>query len=129
MRSARSGSSRPSSPFTRAAAALMRPNQWTTSSWTGSPETGKFSTALIVSGPHSCCFPSCTAMRVVSPGRSAFPYTLAEEGRELSAQADGVVVGHEEAGPRQHAQLGLGEPLERLLGHAEGMHAVLVGPQ
>src|SRR5215211_2086410 len=52
-RSARSESSRPSSPFTRAAAALMRPSQRTTGAGTRSPETGKLSTALLVSGPHS----------------------------------------------------------------------------
>ena len=45
------GSSRPSSPFTTAAAPLMRPSQWTTSAGTGSPEILKLSTALAVSPP------------------------------------------------------------------------------
>ena len=51
MRFASFGSSRPSSPFTRAAAPLMRPSQCTTETGTGSPEIGKFATALAVSPP------------------------------------------------------------------------------
>ena len=54
MRSATSPSSRPSSAFTRAAAPLMRPSQWTTDAGIGSPETGKLSIALVVSPPQSC---------------------------------------------------------------------------
>ncbi len=54
-RSATSGSRRPSSPFTRAASALRRPSQRTTGTGTRSPDTGKFSTALLVSAPHSSC--------------------------------------------------------------------------
>ena len=53
MRSAFSASSRPSSAFTRAAAALIRPSQRATGTGIGSPETGKFSTALRVSPPQS----------------------------------------------------------------------------
>ena len=49
------GSSSPSSAFTRAASALMRASQRTTGTGTRSPETGKFSTALLVSAPHSSC--------------------------------------------------------------------------
>ncbi len=41
----------PSSPLTRAAAALMRPSQWMTETGTGSPEIVKFSTAFAVSSP------------------------------------------------------------------------------
>ena len=37
----------------RAAAALMRPSQWTTGAGIGCPETGKFATALSVSEPQS----------------------------------------------------------------------------
>jgi hypothetical protein len=44
-------SSRPRSPLTRAAAPLMRPSQWITDAGTGSPETGKFLIALVVSPP------------------------------------------------------------------------------
>src|SRR5215211_1964815 len=55
MRSAMSASSRPSSALTRAAAAFIRPSQWTTGAGTRSPDTGKFSTAFIVSLPHSSC--------------------------------------------------------------------------
>ena len=36
----------PSSALTRAAAALIRPSQWTTGAGIGCPETGKFSTAF-----------------------------------------------------------------------------------
>src|SRR5262245_56885605 len=53
IRSALSGSSSPRSAFTRAAAALMRPSQCATGAGIGSPETGKFSTALRVSPPQS----------------------------------------------------------------------------
>ena len=55
MRSALSASSRPSSPFTRAAAALIRPSQRATGAGIGSPETGKLAIALRVSPPHSSC--------------------------------------------------------------------------
>src|SRR5438067_2834723 len=128
IRSAISGSSTPSSALIRAAAALIRPSQWTTSSWTGSPETGKFSTAFAVSVPQSCCFPSCTAIRL-SPVVDCAHYTLAEERRQLPRQPDRVVVGHEKAGARKDAQLGVGEARERLLGDGERVETVLVGPE
>ena len=54
-RSAMSASSNPSSAFTRAASALMRPSQRTTGAGTGSPDTGKFSIAFVVSDPQSSC--------------------------------------------------------------------------
>ena len=53
IRSALSASSSPSSAFTRAAAALIRPSQRATGTGIGSPETGKFATAFRVSPPHS----------------------------------------------------------------------------
>src|SRR5262245_16987979 len=53
MRAALSSSRRPSSPFTRAAAALIRPSQRATGTGIGSPETGKLATALRVSPPQS----------------------------------------------------------------------------
>ncbi len=53
IRSPRSASSCPSSALTRAAAALRRPSQRITGTGTGCPDTGKFSTALAVSGPQS----------------------------------------------------------------------------
>ena len=53
IRCARSPSSRPRSAFARAAAPLTRPSQRTTATGTRSPETGKLSTALRVSPPHS----------------------------------------------------------------------------
>src|SRR5437764_3373881 len=55
MRCALSSSSRSSSEFTRAAAALIRPSQRATGVGIGSPETGKFAIALVVSPPQSCC--------------------------------------------------------------------------
>ena len=54
IRSARSASSSSSSALTRAAAALSRPSQRITGVGIGCPETGKFSTAFIVSSPQSC---------------------------------------------------------------------------
>ena len=56
IRSASSRSSSPSSALVRAAAALIRPSQRTTGTGTGSPDTGKLSTALLVSPPQSCSF-------------------------------------------------------------------------
>src|SRR5438046_1416355 len=53
IRSALSASSNPSSPFTRAAAALIRPSQRATWTGIGSPETGKLPIALVVSLPQS----------------------------------------------------------------------------
>ena len=53
MRLARSSSSSPSSALARAAAPLMRPSQRTTCTGTRSPDTGKLSTALLVSPPQS----------------------------------------------------------------------------
>src|SRR3954471_21297346 len=53
MRCALSSSRSPSSPFARAAAALMRPSQRATEAGIGSPETGKLTTAFVVSPPQS----------------------------------------------------------------------------
>ena len=54
IRSARSASSTPRAPLASAAAPLIRPSQRTTGTGTRSPETGKLSTALVVSPPQSC---------------------------------------------------------------------------
>jgi hypothetical protein len=54
MREALRLDSRPSSPLTAAAAPFTRASQWITDTGTVSPEIGKFSTALVVSAPHSC---------------------------------------------------------------------------
>ena len=62
IRSALSGSSSPSSAFTRAAAALMRPSQRATEVGMGSPETVKLAIALLVSSPQSCFLTVCSAM-------------------------------------------------------------------
>ena len=61
----RRASSRPSSPLARAAAALSRPSQRTTGTGTRSPETGKLSTALVVSPPQSCSAQVCASIEVV----------------------------------------------------------------
>src|SRR5215208_2379649 len=53
IRSALSASSSPSSAFARAAAPLIRPSQRATWTGIGSPETGKFAIAFVVSPPHS----------------------------------------------------------------------------
>ena len=63
IRSARSRSSSPSSAFTRAAAALIRPSQRTTATGIGRPDTGKLSIALRVSSPHSSDIGSCSWRR------------------------------------------------------------------
>ncbi len=68
MRSPSSASSSPSSAFTRAAAALMRPSQWTTGVGTGSPDTWKLSIALLVSEPQSCWCTSVAMWPRLSPG-------------------------------------------------------------
>src|SRR5690349_12499674 len=56
IRAALSASSRPRSPLTRAAAALIRPSQRATEAGIGSPETGKFAIAFVVSPPQSSRF-------------------------------------------------------------------------
>src|SRR6476469_9287612 len=53
IRCAFSSSSSPSSPLTRAAAALIRPSQRATGVGMGSPETGKLAIAFCVSPPQS----------------------------------------------------------------------------
>src|SRR5215208_4909326 len=63
MRWASSASSSPRSAFARAAAPFTRPSQRTTVTGTRSPETGKLSTALRVSPPHSSWGASCTLIR------------------------------------------------------------------
>src|SRR3954452_11980230 len=65
IRSASAESSSPSSPLTSAAAALRRPSQRTTGTGTRSPETGKLSTALVVSPPQSCSVKVCASIEVV----------------------------------------------------------------
>src|SRR4051794_21117307 len=68
IRSASAESSSPSSPLTSAAAALSRPSQRTTGTGTRSPETGKLSTALVVSPPQSCSVKVCASIEVVVVG-------------------------------------------------------------
>ena len=70
MRCARSASRRPRSAFARAAAALMRPSQCATATGIGSPETGKFATAFVVSPPQSSCRSSVALTGRSYPPRS-----------------------------------------------------------
>src|SRR5581483_4667557 len=138
---------RPSSPLTAAAAPFRRASQWITSTGTVSPEIGKFSTALLVSPPHSSLSFGIFTPESVGPPRSPAPphgglrerppRTLsgpgprpsAAERRQLARQAHRVVVGHQEPGARQDAELPAREQLERLFGRGQRVHAVAVGPQ
>src|SRR5918994_6549731 len=96
MRSARSASSPPSAPLASAAAPLIRPSQRTTGTGTRSPETGKLSTALVVSPPHNC-----SGMRLlrstVSSGGSVSSPIRADELRREGLVAWRVASGHGEA--------------------------------
>src|SRR5688572_8141613 len=53
----------------------------------------------------------------------------AAECRKLPGEPNRVVVGEQEAGSLEHAQLRVGQQVERLLGDRERVHRVLVGPQ
>ena len=75
MRSASPGSRSPRSALVRAAAALMRPSQWTTGAGIGCPETGKLETALAVSPPQS----SFGAVSLISSILLGGSYWLAQQ--------------------------------------------------
>src|SRR4051794_16364283 len=62
IRAAMSASSSSRSALTFADAPLIRPSQWMTGSGTCSPEIWKFSTAFVVSPPHSCWLCSVVLM-------------------------------------------------------------------
>src|SRR6478672_5075709 len=49
--------------------------------------------------------------------------------REFAADADRVVVRDQEPGPAEHAQLRVGQEVERLLGRLERVQRILVGPE
>src|SRR4051794_39585952 len=117
----------PSSALTRAAVPLIRPSQWITESGTVSPEIGKLSTAFLVSPPYSVFF--FTGGMAPKPTTARAPRRSAQEGHQLARDPDGVVVGDQVAGPGQHAQDRVGQQVERLLGAAQRMVAILVGPQ
>ena len=79
----------------------------------------------------SCRRPSWSRRRRASsslPWRIRLWPSAAERG-QLAADADGVVVGDEEARAAEHAQLRVGQQVERLLGRLERVQRVLVGPQ
>src|SRR5690349_158584 len=91
---ARSASSWPSAPFASAAADLIRPSQRTTGTGTRSPETGKLSTALVVSPPHNCSLKAASIDEVLGSGR-----VLAGRRERLAVGATGreaLAVGGEE---------------------------------
>src|SRR5690349_21464333 len=109
IRSARAGSRPPSSPLTSAAAALIRPSQRTTGIGTRSPETGKFSTAFVVSPPHNCSVNCDPPFEFAAPAYSAarfarveaFAVGAQESGREgpaAGAVASGGVEASEQIG-------------------------------
>src|SRR5689334_1723977 len=90
MRAALSSSSSPSSAFTRAAAALMRPSQRATGVGIGWPETGKLSTALRVSPPQSSfrsavATNSSLATRDLQKGHQLGELHVAEGGKLVAA--------------------------------------------
>ncbi len=96
---------------------------------TVSPEIGKFSTAFVVSAAPQLLLrhrlSSGEPFLVVSGALKPYPQNAAQ----LAGEADGVVVGHQEARALEHAQLAIGEQAQRLFGAGERMQAVLVGPQ
>src|SRR3954451_15993567 len=67
----------------------------------------------------------------MAPVSPAWPDRSSASGErgELAGEADRVVVGDEESRPPEDPQLGGGQQVERLLGDAQGVEAVLVGPQ
>src|SRR3954462_13155293 len=100
MRSARSPSSLPSSAFARADAPLMRPSQRTTLTGTRSPETGKLSTALVVSPPHSC---SVVSAAIVLRLQIRFLAQTVPAGRASRAPLCPALLGPGELVPRRLA--------------------------
>ncbi len=90
------GVEQPSSAFTRAAAALIRPSQRATDTGIGSPETGKFTTAFVcLTAPELRPFLGARHTTESSPGppldraQSAADVdrALAEEGRVRSERS------------------------------------------
>src|SRR3954463_12004819 len=72
------------------------------------------------------------AMEQVSGRSSSYIGTYrssAAEREDLAGDADRVVVGDQEAGAGQDAQLGVGQEVERLLGDGQRVRGVGVGPQ
>src|ERR1700744_2565019 len=88
---ASSPSSLPSAPLASAAAPLIRPSQRTTGTGTRSPETGKLSTALVVSPPQSCSPAVVSASTLkVRPPSSLMGKTEAYCARRRAALGPGV---------------------------------------
>src|SRR3954468_4706420 len=106
IRSASAESSSPSSPFTIAAAAFSRPSQRTTGTGTRSPETGKLSTALVVSPPQSCSVKVCASIEVVVPAAysaAGVPGVVALVVGAQEGGRQGAVVGAVAGGDREAA--------------------------
>src|SRR5207248_1285251 len=120
--------------------------QRTTAMGTVSPEIGKFSTALAVSLPHSwvCLLigllaaglsvpagarrPMRAGVAAASPGPPGAPGTLSAERNQLAREPDGVVIGRQEAGGAQNAQVSVGQEGERFLGDLERVDRIAVRP-
>src|SRR5579862_1517212 len=113
IRSALSPSSRPRSALARAAAPLMRPSQRATGTGIGSPDTGKLTTAFVVSPPQSSCRSSVLAIKA-SVGKGArLPVWELRDRRVPVLEAHGLAgdvalrLGHLEHGrPAEVAALG-----------------------
>ena len=106
-----SASSSPSSAFARAAAPLMRPSHRTTATGTRSPDTGKFSTALRVSPPHSSCVVSTSCASIVSRSGALAGATSAGSGageRPATPRPGSGVTSCGCSSPRQCAQTSTG---------------------
>ena len=115
-RSARRGRRRacPSAPLASAAADLIRPSQRTTGTGTRSPETGKLSTALVVSPPQSCspAVVSASTLKLIlrksfgdDQGYCAAPAggLLAQRSAVVAAGGEALFVGGEEGGGERFA--------------------------
>ena len=76
IRSARLGVEAAQLAVDQAAAAFSRPSQRTTGTGTRSPETGKLSTALVVSPPQSCSVKVRASIEVVGSGSVLVPLVL-----------------------------------------------------
>src|SRR5207245_1674698 len=112
--------------FTRAAAAFSRPSQCTTGSGTCSPETGKFSTAFVVSLPQSCSLSVSWTLAMVLSGSVSLLILVPEGSRQpLSAGAvpgRGVEAAHGPGPPRPATRV-LGSLAEPQPGAAKATRA------
>ena len=123
-RSARatSASSSPSSPLARAAARLDATEPVDRPRASPGPGDGEVVDGLVGLAAAELLAISCT---LIAPTR----YLRSRSCTSSRASADRVVVGHQEAGARQHPQLAVGQPAQGLLGRLERVVAVVAGPE